>query len=80
MATEVVLCCLCDHCISPVFQKEKESPLDRSIVKTGTTKHIGNSCERLSLSEPNDNRMFCGWMMHQLMRCSVLSPLQSLYE
>lgn len=34
----------------------------------------------LRMSEPNDYRIFCGWMVHQLTRYSILLPLQLLKE
>ena len=33
-------CCLCDHCLSPVFKKEKDSsPLYQIMIQTKTTTH-----------------------------------------
>jgi len=34
----------------------------------------------LRMSEPNDYKIFCCWMVHELMRYSILLPLQLLKE
>jgi len=74
-------CCLCGHCFSPVFKKEKENPpLDQRILQKKTKTQTKISLQTWMLREPNCCKIFCAWVGCRSMSYSRLLPQQPLKE
>jgi len=61
-----------------VFKKGKENfPLDQRMVPMKAIIHTHkNLMTNFRLNEPNDYKIFCGWLVHHWMSYSRLLPLQ----
>jgi hypothetical protein len=62
----------------PVIKKEKRKLAAGA--KSDTNEDHNTHTEILRLSEPNDYKIFCSWIVHHLMSYSRLLPQQSLKE